>query len=229
MSHLLLVEDDQEYAEIIGGWLEQQNHTIDTVELAEDGLELLEFKSYDVIILDWELPGMSGTEFLRKIRDKGTTTPVIMLTGRSSVDDKETGLETGADDYLTKPFELRELQARIKALMRRPTAFINQVVKAGRLELLVESGSVTIDQKPIDLTRKEFVLLELFMRNPNRLYSNDAIMDFLWKYDEQASDAAVRIIVSRLRKKLKESGYCPVRTVYGLGYKLEDPFESSDA
>lgn len=229
MSHLLLIEDDAPYAEVVSGWLEQQNHMIDTVNSAEDGFELMKFKRYEVIILDWELPGISGADFLKLIRDEGTTTPVIMLTGRSSINDKEAGFEFGADDYLTKPFELRELQARIKALARRPSTYADAILKAHRLELAVESRTVTIDQKPVDLTAKEFVLLELFMKNPNRVYSHEAIIDYLWKFDEPATDVAVRIIVSRLRKKLTESGYCPLRTIHGLGYKLEDPLETRDS
>lgn len=222
MAKILVVEDDHDLAERVRAWLEAERHM---PEVANDGiaaLEHLEAFTYDVIILDWELPGMHGIDVCRKFRAKGGLTPIIMLTGKDTVTDKEAGLDSGADDYLTKPFHVKELSARIRALMRRPTAVIGSTLKIGDVELDPSAHKATKAGKPIELLPKEFALLEFFMRHPNQLFSAEALLDRVWHSDSESTIETVYTYIKRLRAKIDvDKKNSLLKTVYGLGYRLE--------
>lgn len=224
MAKILLVEDEPDIAELVVVWLTQDHHAIDVVNNGEDALSLLAVYQYEAIILDWMLPGLSGVEVCRKFRNQGGTTPILMLTAKKHVDEKEAGLDAGADDYLTKPFELKELSARIRALLRRPSAFSGTVLKVGPIVMDTATYKVTKVNEVIQLLPKEFALLEFFMRHPNQIFSAEALLDRVWTSDSEASPETIRTYIKRLRKKIDEEGkQSMLSTVHGVGYKLVEP------
>lgn len=224
MAKVLVIEDEVDFSELIGSWLKNEHYTVETVANGEDGLDRLKFYKYDVIILDWVLPGISGVEVCRAYRSSGGITPILMLTSKKHVDEKEAGLDAGADDYLTKPFELKELSARVRALLRRPSAFSGSVLKVGNLELEPNSFRVTRNGEEISLLPKEFALLEFLMRHPNQVFSAEAILDRVWASESEASPETIRTYIKRLRKKLDVEGKpSMLATVHGVGYKLDPP------
>jgi OmpR-family two-component system manganese-sensing response regulator len=222
MAKILVVEDDADLADRVRAWLEAERHM---AEVAPDGnvaMEHLGAFTYDVIILDWELPGLTGPEVCRKFRAQGGATPIIMLTGKDKVSDKEVGLDAGADDYLTKPFHVKELSARIRALMRRPSAVMGATLKIADLELDPTAHKLTKDGKDVDLLPKEFALLEFFMRHPNQLFSPEALLDRVWHSDSESTIETVYTYIKRLRAKIDtDKKNSLIKTVYGLGYRLE--------
>lgn len=164
---------------------------------------------------------MSGVELVQKFRASGGKTPILMLTGRNSVPEKTEGLDAGADDYLTKPFDLNELSARLRALLRRPPEVAATVLKAGDLVLDPTSHEVLLCDKPVSLLPLEFSLLEFFMRHPNHVFSHNALVERVWKSESNATAEAVRTCVMALRKKITEKGkQSMIRTVHGTGYKF---------
>lgn len=226
MAKVLVIEDEPDFSELIGSWLKNENYTVETVDTGEDGLDRLKFYKYDIIILDWVLPGLSGVEVCRDYRGTGGTTPILMLTSKKHVDEKSQGLDAGADDYLTKPFELKELSARVRALLRRPSAFAGSILKVGTLALEPNSFKVKRSGDEIALLPKEFALLEFLMRHPNQVFSAEAILDRVWASESEASPETIRTYIKRLRKKLDVEGQPSVlATVHGVGYKLEPPPE----
>lgn len=222
MSKLLLVEDDADFLNRLEEYLKSQRYTVDSAVTGDDGLEKLKFFQYDVVILDWNLPGISGVDLLKEFRSMGGKTPVLMLTGRDQVTDKALGLDSGADDYLTKPFSLLELAARIRALLRRPQSLPQTSLVAGDIELDTVSRSVFIDGKKVELLPLEFGVLEFLMRHPNRVVSHNELVARVWKSDSNATAEAVRTLMVALRKKIGSSGkQSSIKTVHGLGYKLD--------
>lgn len=220
MAKILLVEDDLELAKQIISALALEHHLLEHSADGNDALEKLKFFQYDLVILDWNLPGMEGPDVLRRFRDKGAVTPVLMLTGRSDVSEKAFGLNIGADDYLTKPFHLMELSARLKALLRRHGNY-SPVLKAQDIELNSSAHQVTKDGAPIKLQPKEFALLEFLMRNPNDVFSVEALQKRIWESDTDASPDTVRVCITRLRNKI-DSPDRPslIRTVPRVGYQI---------
>lgn len=224
MSKLLLVEDDVDAAEMVGDWLRMQNHVVDTVHNGTDAIAYLQGAGqYDLVILDWDLPGLSGIEVCRRFRDMGGTTPILMLTGRAAITSKEEGLDSGADDYLTKPFDMKELSARIRAITRRtgqillPTAMV-----VGDLTVNPVSCLVTREGQPIALTPKEYALLEFFARHPNEVFNAEALLERVWSSDSEATPLTVRVCINRLRSKIDVEGKPSlIKNLHGLGYKLE--------
>ncbi|MBC7999202.1 MAG: response regulator transcription factor [Leptolyngbya sp.] len=224
MAKVLVIEDEPDFSDLIGGWLKTEHHTVETVDNGEDGLDRLKFYKYDIIILDWVLPGLSGVEVCSNYRSTGGTTPILMLTSKKHVDEKSAGLDAGADDYLTKPFELKELSARVRALLRRPTAFSGSILQAGSLALEPNSFKVTRGGAEIALLPKEFALLEFLMRHPGQVFSAEAILDRVWTSESEASPETIRTYIKRLRKKLDVEGQPSILgTVHGVGYKLDPP------
>lgn len=225
MAKILLVEDEPEFSTLICEWLKaSDHHVVDAVQKGEEALDLLRFYKFDMIILDWMLPGMSGLEVCKAFRSTGGTTPVLMLTAKTHVDEKEAGLDAGADDYLTKPFELKELSARIRALLRRPVAFSGTVLKAGDVVMDTASYKVTRSGEDIQLLPKEFALLEFLMRHQNQVFSPEALLDRVWTSDSEASPETIRTYIKRLRKKIDLEGKPSIlSTVHGVGYKLDTP------
>jgi DNA-binding response OmpR family regulator len=227
MAKILIVEDDKQLSGLIVDWLTGEKHTIDPVYKGTDGLERLKFYKYDVVILDWELPGLSGPEVCKQFRDTGGQTPILMLTGKKEIDDKTTGLDAGADDYLTKPFHMKELSARLRALLRRSTDVSRTVLTAGNLALDPSSRQVTLNGNPLNLQPKEFALLEFLLRHPNQPFSSEALLDRVWSSESDAAPDTVRLHIMRLRQKIDEDGKeSMVRTLHRVGYMLVPPAQS---
>lgn len=221
MAKLLLVEDDVALAERIRDWLASKNLTVET---ATDGISALGFITqyeYDVIVLDWTLPGMSGLELCKRLRSMKRETPILILTAKGEVRDKEIGFSAGADDYLTKPFALEELSLRLIALLRRPRHSGVTVLRAANLELELETRTVSVNGNEVKLRPLEFALLEFFMRNPGIVFSAEALLDRVWASEAEPSIESVRTYIKTLRKKIvSEEHPCLIQTIYGLGYRF---------
>lgn len=227
MSKILLVEDDRELSAVVCNYLDSRNYSL---EPAYDGLTAREFLGtyeYDLIILDWSLPEEDGLSLLKWLRsqdeERRSSTPVIMLTGKNEVHEKEMGLDSGADDYITKPFSLAELAARIRAVMRRPHSFLGTVLKAHGLELDPERRELIRDGVLQKLAPREFMLLEFFLRNPGRVFTPEQLLNSVWSADDHVGPEVVRTSINRIRKQLDRKGDDSIITnVYGVGYKLKD-------
>jgi DNA-binding response OmpR family regulator len=232
MTHNVLVIEDQED---IGELVKLHLKDIDCrVKLAFDGLAGLaeaQAKSYDLIILDVMLPGIDGLDICKRLRAKSNYTPILMLTSKSSELDRVLGLELGADDYLTKPFSVIELTARVKAIFRRVSAITagatnaSSRIQAGDLSIDAERRAVILRGTPIDLTAKEFDLLLHLAQNPGRVYSREQLLDFVWGYNHSGYEHTVNSHINRLRAKVETDPTNPryVLTVWGVGYKFVDP------
>ncbi len=231
MHNVLVIEDQEDIAELVKLHLKD----IDCrVKLAFDGLTGLaeaQAKSYDLIILDLMLPGIDGLEVCKRLRAKPNYMPILMLTSKSSELDRVLGLELGADDYLTKPFSVIELTARVKAIFRRVSAIATGAtnasarIQAGDLSIDVERRAVILRGTPIDLTAKEFDLLLHLAQNPGRVYSREQLLDFVWGYNHSGYEHTVNSHINRLRAKVETDPANPryVLTVWGVGYKFVDP------
>ncbi len=222
MPNILVIEDNQDLSHEIKEWLEDEGHVVDLATDGKDGLQRLGLYVYDVVVLDWNLPGMmDGVEVLSNLRGRRSTVPVLMLTGHTSIADKEKGFATGADDYLTKPFEMRELICRIAALLRRPRDLQLDIIRVENLELDSRNRKLSVNGTALNLSPKEFKLLELFMRCPDQLVSTEEIMERLWTFDDEVSPDSVRKMVSRVRTKIERcGGQAFIENVFGTGYRL---------
>lgn len=221
---ILLVEDDQQLTEALVEILtDKQNYTVEAVADGEKGWNLMEANSYDLIILDIMLPKLDGLTLCQRFRRKNKSTPVLMLTARDFSSDRVAGLDSGADDYVVKPFDLPELLARIRALLRRGNVNLSPILTWGDLHLDPDNCQVTYKSQLLHLTPKEYSLLELFLNNKGRLVSRDTIIDRLWSYDNSPSEETLKVHIKALRKKLKVVGAPKdlVETVYGMGYRLK--------
>ena len=223
MAKILLVEDDALMAQSVVDMLAQEHYTVEHVDDGADGWERLDTLEYDLVILDWNLPSMEGIDVLKKMRDAGKSTPVIMLTANSGIDSKVSGLDGGADDYLTKPFNLVELKSRVKALLRRPAEYKGETLTAGDLTLQVGEFKCFRRGKEVSLHPKEFALLEHLIRNKGRVFSVDELLDRLWSCDSDSSVDAVRKCITRLRQKIDIPGSpSPITNIVGRGYKVDE-------
>lgn len=220
MSKILLVEDNAELSEIILSYLKNLHYTVDHIANGKDASGHLRIFPYDVIILDWELPELSGIEISRAYRSRGGNAPILMLTGRGELTDKEAGFGAGVDDYLTKPFQLPELGMRVNALLKRARAVLDKTYTAGPIELDPVRMRVTLTGTPISLLKKEFALLEFLMRHPGHVFNYEAILERVWESDSEATREAVKTVVKRLRKKIDPEGIY-IKTHHGIGYSLE--------
>ncbi len=220
--HILLVEDDPILADGIKRSLRLSSYTVDWVGNGTDADQRIIEQNYDAVILDLGLPGMDGLDVLRNLRKRGSPAPVIILTARDSVQDKVTGLDLGADDYLVKPFDLPELEARLRALIRRGTGGTGSILEFANLRYDLDGRRVTIDGQPIELSARELAVFELLSMRAGRVVSKDQLIDHLCERGESVYLNAVEVYVHRLRKKL-ESGQITIRTIRGLGYLLEKP------
>jgi len=221
MAKILIVEDEADLAELVKNWLVKDHHL---VEIADDGLEALirmETNNYDVVILDIMLPSVNGMEICKRYRKSGGSAGIIMVTAKGHVDDKETGLDSGADDYMTKPFQLKELAARVRAVLRRNHGQAQDVMRFRDLEIDVNEFKVLKGGHEVHLLPKEFRLLEFFLRHPHQVFSAEDILSSVWESDTEALLDTVRGHVTRVRKKLDTAGTPSIiATVYGVGYKL---------
>ncbi len=223
MARILVVEDNPEMGQSVKDWLQGENHSVDLACDGQEALYFLKGAQYDVVVLDWELPKVSGVDVCRQYRAMGGKTPVIMLTGKRDVEDRITGLDAGCDDYLAKPFVSGELSARIRALLRRPApAALDNNLRVGRLLMETDKKRVFLDGKEVYLLPKELQVLEFFMRHPGQVFSADAVVERVWPSDSEATADVIKVHISRLRKRLDSKGEESMfRTVHGLGYKLE--------
>jgi len=235
---ILVIEDDEDIARLI------QMHLTDcgfTVKVARDGIraeELANEESFSLITLDLSLPGIDGIELCRRIRRRSRYIPILMLSARSGELDRVLGLELGADDYLTKPFSVRELQARVKAICRRGDALAAQsngaapsTIRVGSLVIDTERRAVTIADKPVQLRAKEFALLREFASHPGKVYSRTALLEAVWKYGHEGYRHTVNTHINRLRMKIEKDPARPslIRTVHGVGYQLVPDFSTAAA
>ncbi|HEU5303415.1 MAG TPA: response regulator transcription factor [Gemmatimonadales bacterium] len=219
---ILVVEDDRTVGQYVKRGLEEQRYHADLVEGGLEGLRLASGGRYDLIVLDLRLPEMNGLEVLRTLRDRGNTTPVLVLTAQDAVDFKVQALRSGADDYVTKPFAFEELLARVEALGRRPKEIRAPVLKVGDLELDVATREVRRAGERIELTPKEYTVLEYLMRHAGRVMSRTLITEYAWDYHFDPGTNIVDVVINRLRKKV-DSGHPQklVHTVRGVGYVVK--------
>ena len=215
---ILVVEDEHKIASSIKKGLEQEAFAVDLAFSGNDGYDLASSENYDLIILDVMLPEMSGIQICQKLREANIHTPILMLTARGQVSDKVEGLNSGADDYLTKPFAFEELLARVKALSRRPKSSTGSIYQVDDLSLNTISYEVKRGSAKINLSSKEFSLLEYLMRNAGQVVSKDQIIEHVWDYDSDVLPNTVEVFVGYLRNKIGKPDL--IHTVRGFGYKI---------
>jgi DNA-binding response OmpR family regulator len=222
MARILLIEDHKETAAAVCLQLSREGHDPVHVETGDVGLEHLLMNQYDLAIIDWQLPGISGLEICERYRAADGHTPIMMLTGRGELKDKIDGLDTGADDYVTKPFSLKELASRVRALLRRPPAVVSDVLVLGPLRLDPVNHLVYLQQVEIDLMPRDFALLEFLMRNPNVVFSSEALIKRVWSDEAEVGPDALRTAIKRIRKKIDvdDAGESIIENVPRLGYRL---------
>jgi two-component system, OmpR family, response regulator len=220
---VLVVEDEIKMAGLLRRGLVEEGLAVDLAGSGEDALVRAGATQYDAIVLDVMLPGMSGFETCRRLRERGTWAPVLMLTARDSIEDRIAGLDGGADDYLTKPFSLGELSARLRALFRRQPSERPAVIEVGDIRLDPASRTVTRNGTEVDLSAKEFSLLETFMRSPGRVLTRFHLLEHAWDYAYEQRSNVVDVYVRYLREKLdRPFGLESIETVRGSGYRLRE-------
>jgi two-component system OmpR family response regulator len=219
---VLVVEDDPTVGRFVKRGLEEQRYTVDLVTDGEEGERLAASQPYDLLILDLRLPKRSGVDVLRRLRAKGFESPVLVLTAQDAVDAKVETLRAGADDYVTKPFAFEELLARVEAISRRPRAIASPVLKVADLELNVDSHEVTRAGKAIELTPKEFLVLEYLIRHAGKVMSRTLITEYAWGYHFDSGTNIVDVVINHLRKKVDGTGKKKlIATVRGVGYVIK--------
>jgi DNA-binding response OmpR family regulator len=221
MAKLLLIEDDVNLAQMIVESLRREHHSIEVTHDGRDGFELLVCSEFDLAIIDWNLPGLEGPEIVQKYRTSKGSAPIIMLTGRGSIGEKATGFDAGADDYLTKPFNVEELSLRVKALLRRGRHVDEDVLSVHGIVLDPAKYSAKKNGVDLALLPREFALLEFLMRNPDVFFTGEALFRHVWRSDSEASDSAIRTCIKRLRQKIDdENSPSIIETVPRIGYRL---------
>jgi DNA-binding response OmpR family regulator len=219
---ILFAEDEKSLSRAVCAILKKNNYSVDAVYNGEDALDYLATENYDGVILDVMMPKTDGFTVLKRMREAGNRTPVLMLTARSEIDDRVHGLDAGANDYLTKPFDTRELLARIRAMTRQSDVQSDSRISVGNLTLDCATYDLTGPDGQFKLAGKEFQMLEMLMKNPKRLISTDAFMDRIWGFDSEAEMNVVWVYVSYLRKKLETVGSnVKIKAQRGAGYYLE--------
>lgn len=222
VAKFLLVEDDLTLAKKLVEWFKSENHLVETVSSGEDALQLLSSFKYDVLILDWNLTDITGLNVCQRYRASGGRTPVIFLTGEGDIDHKEMGFDSGADDYLVKPFQVRELSARIKSLLRRPPEQLPSELEIRDVRLDSINRTISYGENRVQLMPKESAVLEYLFRHPNRHFSAQDLLDAVWSSEADTNDDTVRTTVKTLRKKLTDLGQPDlVKTVRHVGYIIE--------
>lgn len=220
---ILVVEDEHKIANSIKQGLEQENFAVDIAYDGEEGFDLATSEPYDAIILDRLLPKMEGTEVTKKLRSQKIHTPIIMLTAKGQIGDRVEGLNSGADDYLVKPFAFEELLARVRALTRRPKQTLSESLKIADLTLNPSTFEVVRNNQAITLSSREFALLEYLMRHPNQVLTKDQIINHVWNYESDVLPNTIEVYIGYLRKKIDEPFKDKsnlIQTVRGFGYKI---------
>ena len=221
---ILVIEDERKLAEVLRRGLEEHGYAVDVAFDGEEGLQFALLEPYDLIVLDVMLPRLDGYTICQQLRAGRRNVPVLMLTARDAVDDRVAGLDSGADDYLVKPFAFRELLARVRALMRRDGLSRDPLLRVADLEIDTVSHEVRRDGRPVQLTSKEYAVLEYFARNPNRVLTRTQIAEHIWDYNFVAMSNVVDVYVGYLRRKLGDHGEPQLlQTVRGTGYRLKVP------
>ena len=216
---LLIVEDNERLCQAVAESLRAQGFAVDTAASAAEGLRAWRAADYDAAVLDLMLPDGTGLNTLKTMRDRGNTTPVLILTALGAIEDRVRGLDCGADDYLVKPFAMRELIARLRALLRRPGAALGRTLTLGSLRLDTSARIATVAEMQLDLTRSELIVLEALLRNQGRVTSKERLAECLYDFEQERSANSVETQVHRLRKKLAAAGAdVSLRTLRGLGY-----------
>lgn len=222
MSKILLVEDEDLIASEVSRELLRLKHTVDTAPSLQSADDYLAVVEYDLIICDWNLPDGQGIDLISKIRAAGNDIPVLILTGNSDIEHKERGFLCGTDDYLTKPFLLRELVLRAEALLRRLPKYVADTISVGDLTINSQTFQVTQSGAVLKLAPREFSLLYFLLRNPNIVFTSDSIINRVWPTDSEVTSIALRKYIHRIREKIEKPGSaCRIRTVHGTGYSLE--------
>ncbi|NJO78690.1 MAG: response regulator [Cyanobacteria bacterium RM1_2_2] len=225
---ILLVEDDDILSQILTDHLTTQHYVVDTAGDGVTGFNYAQAVAYDLIVLDVNLPQLDGIQLCQRLRQSRYTAPILLLTAKGESSDKVMGLDAGADDYVVKPCTVEEISARMRALLRRPNLVGSPVLTWGNLCLDPVMCEVTCDGQPLSLSPKEYSLLELFLRNPQRTFSSGSILEHLWSFEDAPSEETIRSHIKRLRRKLKASGNDDmIDTVYGMGYRLKSAFPLS--
>jgi two-component system cell cycle response regulator CtrA len=222
---VLLVEDDSATAQSIEMMLRSESYVCDTTDMGEDGLEIGKLYDYDIIVLDLMLPDIDGYEVLRRLRAARVQTPILILSGLSGLDDKIKGLGVGADDYLTKPFDKRELIARIQAIVRRSKGHPDSIIQTGKLKVNLDARTVEVDGQPLHLTGKEYGILELLSLRKGTTLTKEMFLNHLYGGMDEPELKIIDVFVCKLRKKLSENY---IETVWGRGYVLRDPAPVED-
>ncbi|MBI2758391.1 MAG: response regulator transcription factor [Chloroflexi bacterium] len=221
---ILIIEDNRRLNDSLRATLVENGYAVDTAYDGVEGEDMALLAQYDVIILDVMLPKRDGIEVCRSLRDQKVAAPILMLTARDGLDDRVLGLDSGADDYLIKPFEIKELRARLRALLRRDSGNKSSNLVIDDLRLDPSSHYVWRGEIPLDLTAKEYALLEYLMRNPNRLITREMVVAHLWDYDQAIASNVVDVYIRRLRRKVDDPYPLKlIETIRGAGYRLRDP------
>lgn len=219
---ILLAEDEKELSNALVAILKHNNYSVDAVYDGQDALEYAISENYDVLVLDIMMPKLSGLEVLEKLRKSGIYTPVLLLTAKAEIEDRILGLDKGADDYLSKPFAMGELLARIRAMTRRKSEFTPNLIEIGNISLNKENYELSNEKSSLRLGNKEFQMLEMLMNNPKRLISAEQFMERIWGYDSESEMSVVWVYISYLRKKLEAlNANVKIKAVRGAGYTLE--------
>lgn len=221
MIDILLVEDDVALSQTLVDWLSSQGYRVTALCDGQDASGILLEKQFDLIIVDWGLPTKSGVEICSEFRRNGGNSPIIVLTGRDGVDNVEVGLDSGADDFMAKPIELREFSARVRALLRRPQDYAGEVLHYLDIVLDARNGTVRVSDYPVELFPKEFALLQYFMRHPKEPFTPQQLLNAVWELDSDASIDTIYTYIKTLRRKI--SPHAPssvIRTIHGYGYRL---------
>ena len=220
---ILLAEDEVDLNNVVTRYLKKNGYSVDSVLDGEEALDYLEYGEYDLVILDIMMPKVDGFEVIKKLRNKGNHTSVLMLTARDSADDKVKGLDLGADDYIVKPFDFNELMARIRAVVRRKYGNSSNRLVIGDLILDTSEKSVTRAGKQIELTGKEYEVLEYLMQSKNRILSRDQIKEHVWDFDYEGDSNIIDVLIKNIRKKIDiEAGKQIIYTKRGLGYVIKE-------
>ncbi len=219
---ILIVEDDRELAMLTSAFLRNEGYDVDVVHSGEMVAEIISKKEYDILVLDWMLPGKEGVDIIKEYRETGGVKGIIMVTGNRKVDEIERGIDSGADDYLTKPFSMKELSARVRALQRRPLTYLGDVIQIDDITMDAKTHVVKQDGEEIHLFPREFALLKFLMSNPGTVFSPENLLNYVWEAESDATPDSIRTNIRRIRQKISKPGQpCILVNVHGVGYKVE--------
>ena len=219
---ILLAEDERDLADALEAMLKHNNYSVDTVDNGQDALDYLMLDDYDGAILDGMMPKMDGVTVVQKLRENKKSTPVLLLTAKSEIEDKVYGLDSGADDYLTKPFVIKELLARVRSMTRRQTTFTSNVLELGNVSLSKYTFELSTEKDKVRLSNKEYQMMEMLMRNPGNVIQTEQFLERIWGYDSDSEINVVWVNISYLRKKLKAlDANVQIKATRNVGYTLE--------